>query len=238
MPTAQSVLASLHSKASEKTRATYVRHGHLADRTLGVSMADLKLIAKSLKGEQSLALELYATGIMDAMYLAGIVANGAKMTLPQLQSWADAAAGMNMISEYTVPWVTIEHPEGRALALKWIQSKKEHVAAAGWRSYAGLLATRPDDALDLPEIERLLSTAVQNIQRAQGRERYTMNGFIISVGAHVQPLLAHAKRAAKAVGTVAVDVGDTACQVPVAAASLHKLELAHQNGKKRKTIRC
>jgi len=44
MPTLQSVLDSLKTKGSEKTRATYVRHGMAGDRILGVSVADMRQI--------------------------------------------------------------------------------------------------------------------------------------------------------------------------------------------------
>jgi hypothetical protein len=65
-----------------------------------------------------------------------------------------------------------------------------------------------------------------------------MNGFVIAVGTYVAPLLNQAKRAAKAIGTVAVNVGDTACKVPVASAAIEKIEAAGRLGKKRATIRC
>ena len=70
------ILAELKKKGTEKTRATYARHGMRPDRVFGVSVADLKVIAKEIKGQQALALELYNTGYMDAMYLAGMVADG------------------------------------------------------------------------------------------------------------------------------------------------------------------
>jgi 3-methyladenine DNA glycosylase AlkD len=105
MASLQSVVDNLKSKGSEKTRITYVRHGMPADRVYGVSVADLKSIVKTIKGQQALACEQYATGMMDAMYLAGIMADGAQMTRKQLQSWADGASSMSMISEHTVPWV-------------------------------------------------------------------------------------------------------------------------------------
>jgi len=81
----------------------------------GVKIADLKVIAKKLKGEQALALELYATGNGDAQYLAGILVDGAKMTRAQVQSWADQAA-WRMISTAIVPVAASEHPDGLALA--------------------------------------------------------------------------------------------------------------------------
>jgi 3-methyladenine DNA glycosylase AlkD len=209
-----------------------------ADRVYGVSVADLKVIAKTIKKQQALALELYATGIMDAMYLAGMVANGAQMTRDQLNAWAEGSAGMQMISEYTVPWVAVESSHGRELALQWIKSPKEHVARAGWCTLSGLVATQPDSALDLKEIESLLLKVEKGIHAAPNRVRYTMNNFIIHVGTYVQPLLKQAKATAQRVGEVSVDVGDTACKVPLATEYIAKTESMGRTGQKKKTIRC
>jgi len=238
MPTVTSIMAELKKRGTEKTRKIYARHGMVTDNIFGVSVADLKVIAKTIKGQQALACELYATGNMDAMYLAGMIADGSRMSPKELIAWAEGAAGLQMISEYTVPWVTVEHPQGRELALQWIKSKKEHVASSGWCTYSGLVATKTDDVLDLREIEGLLDTVVKGIKGAQNRVRYTMNGFVISVGAYVKPLSKQAKAAARQIGVVLVDVGDTACTVPVATAYIEKLEAAGRAGKKRKTIRC
>jgi DNA alkylation repair enzyme len=208
------------------------------ERVYGVSVAELKVIAKKIKGEQALACELYATGIMDAMYLAGMVADGSKMTAKQLHDWADGASNMQMIAEYTVPWVTVENAQWRELAAQWIKSKKEHVAAAGWCTYSGIVATKADEELDLAEIEGLLASVVKEIHKAPNRVCYTMNGFVIAVGAYVKPLLKQAKASARQIGAVSVDVGGTACTVPLATAYIEKIEAAGRVGKKRKTIRC
>lgn len=238
MPTVASVMAELKKKGTEKTRKIYARHGMATDNMFGVSVADLKVIAKTIKRQQALACELYATGNMDAMYLAGMVADGSQMTSKQLNEWAEGAANLQMIAEYTVPWVTVENPNGRDLAMQWIKSKKEHVASSGWCTYSGLVGTKPDDALDLSEIEGLLGTIVRGIKGAQNRVRYTMNGFIIAVGSYVKPLSKQAKATARQIGVVSVDVGDTACNVPLATAYIEKMEAAGRAGQKRKTIRC
>lgn len=231
-------MGELKKKGTEKTRKTYARHGMAADKMFGVSVADLKVIAKTIKGQQALACELYETGNMDAMYLAGMIADGSQMSKQQLNTWAEGAANLRMIAEYTVPWVTVENPHARELAKQWIKSKQEHVASSGWCTYSGLLATTPDVALDLAEIESLLGVVVKGIKSAENRVRYTMNGFVISVGAYVKPLLTQAKATAKQIGPVSVDVGDTACSVPVATAYIEKIEAAGRVGQKRKTIRC
>jgi len=238
MPTVASIMADLKSKGSEKTRTTYARHGMEVERCFGVSVADLKLIMKTIKGQQALAMELYATGKMEAMYLAGMVASGAKMSEKQLHTWAEGSAGMQMIAEYTVPWVAVENLRGRELALQWMASKKDYVTASGWCTYSGLVMTMPDEKLDLAEIEGLLGDVVQRIHKAQNRERHTMNNFVIAVGSYVAPLSKQAKAAARQIGVVSVDMGDTACQVPLATAYIERVEAAGKAGKKRKTIRC
>jgi hypothetical protein len=238
MPTLASVMADLEARGSEKTRKTYARHGVPMGRMFGVSVADLKVIAKTIKRQQALALELYATGNQDAMYLAGMVADGSLMSAAQLKSWADGAKDLNMISDYTVPWVTVENAAGRVLAMEWIGSKKEHVASSGWCTYSGLVAITPDDALDLAEIDGLLGVVVKDIHGAQNRVRYTMNNFVVAVGSYVKPLLKQAKAAARKIGAVSVDMGDTACDVRLASAHIEKIETAGKVGVKRKTIRC
>ena len=238
MPTVAAVISELKRKGTEQTRKTYARHGMAADRILGVSIADLKLAAKTIRGEQSLACELYETGAMEAMYLAGMVADGAQLTRTQLSQWAKNAAGLQMVSEYTIPWLAADHPQGRELALEWINSKDAHVAATGWSTYAGLLSIRPDDALDLKEIESLMVRVTDEIDSAPNRVRYTMNNFVIAVGVYVRPLLRQAKAIAKQLGTVKVDMGDTACKVPLASAAIEKIEQNCRIGQKRKTLRC
>jgi 3-methyladenine DNA glycosylase AlkD len=238
MPTVASIMSELKKKGKESARKTYARHGMATENMYGVSVADLKVIAKTIKGQQDLACELYATGNMDAMYLAGMVADGTKMSVKELNAWAEGAANLQMISEYTVPWVTVENAQGRELALQWTKSKKEHVASSGWCTFSGLVATKPDDALDLVEIEGLLGRVAKEIKGAQNRVRYTMNGFVIAVGVYVKPLSKQAKAAARQIGVVSVDVGDTACDVPVATARIEKIEASGRAGQKRKTIRC
>ena len=73
---------------------------------------------------------------------------------------------------------------------------------------------------------------------APNRVRYQMNSFIISVGSYVKPLLAKAKAAAKKVGPVEVDMGDTACKTPLATDYIAKIEKMGRVGNKRKTLKC
>ena len=229
-------MAALKKLGTAQTRKTWQRHG-ATGAYFGVKIGDMKKLLPKLKGKQDVALELYATGNADAMYLAGLVVNGAAMTRVQLEKWA-ADARWSMISDFTVPWVAAEHPDAPAIALAWMDSKKEHVACAGWNTYAGVVSMRPDDELDLKEVERLLSRVEKQIRSAPDRVRYCMNGFVIAVGAGVKPLFARAKSAALDIGKVEVDMGDTECKVPDALAMLAKIEAMGRVGKKRATMKC
>lgn len=236
MNTVAQVMSELKKKGSQQTRKTFARHG-APENMFGVKVADMKVVAKKIKGNQDLALELFDTENADAQYLAGLVADGAQMTKKQLETWA-RNAGWYMISEYSVPWVAAENKHARALAMKWIDAKKEHVAATGWCTYAGIVAITPDEELDLSEIKQLLKRIEKEIDSAKNRVRYTMNGFVIAVGGYVAPLSKQAKATAKKIGKVSVDMGDTACKVPLASEYIEKMESSGRSGKKRKTIRC
>src|SRR5215212_5725756 len=122
MQTVDEVLSELKKKADPQTRKTFLRHGAPPD-ILGVKIGELKLIAKKIRGNQSLACALYESKNPDAMYLAGMVADGSKMSTKELESWAKGAS-WHAIAEYTVPGVVTENPAARHLAMKWIDAKK------------------------------------------------------------------------------------------------------------------
>lgn len=230
------VMAALKAKGSDSIKRVLVKHG-AKEPFFGVRIGDMKSIAKQIKGDQALALELYATGIGDAQYLAGMVADGRQMTIAQLQRWAETAA-WSMISGFTVPWVASEHPEGFDLALKWTKSKNVELARAGWHTLAALATTIPDEQLPVKKFEQLLDRVAREIKTAPDDVRYCMNGFVIAVGTYMAPLGAKAITTARKVGKVDVDIGDTECKVPDAEAYILKSRRGAPIAPKRKTVRC
>ena len=235
MSTVNSVMSALKKKGDSRRVKAFGPHGAPED-IFGVSVADMKVIAKGIKGEHDLACDLYDTGNADAMYLAGMVADGSKMTKKQLDAWARKAS-WSMLSEYAVPDVAAVSKHARDLAMRWIDAKKESVASSGWCTYARIVAITPDEELDLKEIKSLLKRVEKEIDAAPNRVRYTMNGFVISVGTYVAPLNKQAKATAKKLGKVEVDMNGTACKVPFATEYIEKVEKAGRVGKKRKTLK-
>lgn len=230
------VMAALKAKGSDQIKRILMKHGG-PDSMLGVRIGDLKPILKQIKGDQALAMELYATGISEAQYLAGMVADGRQMTAKQLQTWADTAS-WNMISGNTVAWVASEHPEGFKLASQWIDSKNEEVMRAGWATLGAIAATVPDAGLPVTAYGKLLDRVAKDIHRAPNAAKYSMNNFVIMVGTYVAPLADKAMAAAKKIGAVEIDMGDTRCTVPVAAEYIVKSRRGAAVAPKRKTIRC
>jgi 3-methyladenine DNA glycosylase AlkD len=230
------VMAELKKLGTEQTKKTFLRHG-AREPYFGVKVGDMKTIQKKVKEDYELSLQLYDTGNSDAMYLAGLIADPGKMTKADLKKWVRGAY-FNMLAGYTVPWVASESRFGRELALEWMDSDEEMISTAGWSTYASLVSIKPDDELDLAEIERLLNRAKNEIGSAPNRTRYAMNNFVISVGGYVAPLTAKAKAVAKALGTVEVDMGDTSCNVPLAYDYITKIEKMGRVGQKRKSARC
>ncbi len=231
-----SVMAELQALGDPKTVSLFRKHG--ADGPMfGVKIAELKRMLKTLKGQQSLALELWETGNSDAMYLAALIADGSQMTRKQLDAWAKSA-WWYMLSEYSVPWVASEHPDAFKIATKWISSRQPAIAAAGWCTYAAAVSIRPDDQLDMAECQALLTQVEESFESASGRVLYCMNGFVISVGAYVTPMFTESMRIAKQMGSLSIDMGDTSCKVPVATEALAKIKQMGRVGKKRKTAKC
>ncbi len=234
--TLDQILQELQAMGRPSIKRVLMKHG-APDTILGVRIGDLKPIHKKIKGDQDLALQLYATGVSEAMYLAGMTADGRKMKRSQLDQWVKQAS-WQMLAGTTVPWVASEHPEGFAIALKWIDSPKEFIATAGWSTLSAIVAVQPDAELPIKDLSALLQRVVQTIGSSAHHVRYAMNGFVISVGTYVAPLAEAALATARQLGKVEVDMGDTSCEVPEAESYILKSRRGAPIAPKRKTVRC
>lgn len=227
-------MKALESYADSSTKNTHMKHG-AKEPIFGVKVADLKKILKKTKKNHELSLALYETGISDAMYLAGLMADEKQITEAQLQSWIEHAY-WSYLSEYTVPWVAAETSFAVDLGLRWLESEQESIASGGWATLSGYASLNTD--LDINLYSKLLDRVQREIHKAQNRVKYTMNGFVIAVGSYIPELTKKAKEVASAIGKVSVDMNGTACKVPLASEYIVKVETRGSIGKKRKTARC
>ncbi len=233
--TAKEIVAELKKLGTTQTKKMWMTHG-AQEPCLGVKVEDMKKIQKRVKMDYQLALDLYDTGIADAMYLAGLIADDAKMTKKDLQKWVENAT-WGMVAEYTVPWVASASPHGREVALKWMESKDEAIASAGWQTYSSMVAIKEDPDLDLGEIKSLLQRVAESIHQQPNRVKYVMNSFVIAVACYVKPLHKLAVDTANDIGKVAVHLVG-ACKIPFAPDQIKKFEARSAIGKKRKSPKC
>jgi len=234
--TVDDVMNKLEQMGTEQTKGTFIRHG-AKEPFFGVRVGDLKKLVKDVKKNQEVARALYATGNSDAMYLAGLTVNPKKATKELLQEWVKQAYWY-MIAEYTVAGVAAESPYAVELAREWIESPDEQIATCGWSTYANYISITPDERLDMDEIGSLLRRIETGIHEERNRVRYNMNNFVIVVGAYVAQLHEEAVRIASKIGKVHVNVGETACKVPLASDYIDKIVRMGRVGKKKKTCIC
>lgn len=235
--TTKEVLAEIKKAGNEQTKKTLLKHG-AKEPFYGVKIEDLKKIQKKIKeNQQQVAMELFDSGIGDAQYLAGLMADGSKMNKKELETWAENA-NWQMISEYSVAWVACENENAFAIALKWIDSKKTTIATTGWNTISSIMATWPDEKIDIAAVRKLLKRVEKEISDAPNRVKYCMNSFVIAVGSFVKDLNKEAIETGKKIGDVEVDMNGTYCKVPFAPAYIKKVMEKGHLGKKKKTAKC
>lgn len=226
------VMLELKNYGNENTKKTLRKHG-AKEPFYGVKVEDLKKIQKKTKTNHKLALELFATGNSDAMYLASMIADTAIMTKGDIQKWAKGAYWY-YLSEFAVPSVAARHKDGFSIALKWIEKKEERFTSAGWATLSVILSKKPNDELNMKEIKSLLKRAEKEIHTSENRTRYAMNNFVISVGTYIPDLNKVATESAAKIGKVNVEMGGTSCKVPLATDYIAKVVKMNRVGKKRK----
>jgi 3-methyladenine DNA glycosylase AlkD len=222
MPTARMTLAEtmreLEQAGSAQTRKTYARHG-AAEPMFGVSFATLKTMMKRIRVDHELALALWNTGNFDARNLAVKIADPARLSSADLDRMVRESSAPRLCG-WLVAMLAAEGPHAVAKASEWLAAKDEPARTAAWR-LLGQLAQRDETTPDavfaqrLAEIERAIHTA-------PNAEREGMNMAVITIGCRSAGLRKAAIAAAKRIGKVVVDHGDTACKTPDAVEYIDK----------------
>ena len=81
------ILTEVRALGSERNRAGMARYGINVERAFGVSVYELRRIAKRLGTDHTLALALWDTGNHEARLLACFVDDPARVTERQLEAW-------------------------------------------------------------------------------------------------------------------------------------------------------
>ena len=227
------VLKKLAAFGTAQTRKVYARHG-VEGAMYGVSYANLGVLKRQIKCDHQLAVQLWSSGNHDARVLATMIADGASMDARTLDAWAKAAS--NHILTAAVAEVAAASPIAAARAAKWTKAKAEFVSSTGWNLVSRLAQT--EEGLPDAVLEKYVAQIEKTIHAAPNRTRYSMNTALIGIGIRNARLKKRALAAAKKIGAVEVDHGETGCKTPDAAAYIAKT-MAHRKKKaaKKKTAK-
>ena len=219
--TLEETMTTLRQAGKEQTRKTYRRHG-AGENLFGVSFADYGKLQKKIKRDHELARQLWATGNEDARALALMIADPAQATEKELNAWAESIT-WKLHADLLAQHVGSKAPCRHKLMDRWRKSKREYVSRLGWDLVT--LAARNDAELPDSYFDERLKEIESGIHQAPNLARSAMNGALIGIGLRNEGLKKKALAAAKKIGKVVVDHGDTSCKTPDAAAYIEKASL-------------
>ncbi|MBM2811517.1 MAG: alkylation repair protein [Chloroflexi bacterium] len=228
-------LDELRARGKPGAAAVLRRHG-IAEEVWGVSYADLNALKKRIKTDHALALDLWRTGIHDARVLATFVADSSVMAVSDIEAWLADAANYGIAN--AIATLAERMPAAGQLARLWIESDGEWIGAAGWNligtqamsgEWVGAAgwnlvgAQAMSGSLTDDEAIDLLRVIQARIHGSKNFTRYAMNGALIAIGGSMPGAREEALAAARAIGKVEVDHGETDCVTPDTAPYIEKM---------------
>ncbi len=112
--------------------------------TLGVSVAEIRRLARRAGRNHETALELWASGIHEARILATIMDEPARLTRRQMNQWTRDFDSWDVCDQACMNlfW---RSPHAWAMAEKWSRARAEFVRRAGFALLASLASKRKDE---------------------------------------------------------------------------------------------
>ena len=210
-------LAALEAAGTAQNRKVYRRHG-VSDPLYGVSYANQGKLAKKNKGDTELAIGLWDSGNHDARILAAMIADPEEIRSSLLDEWVRDLDNYVLTDAFSD--LVGQSPFAKTKVGRWTRSAQEFVGAAGWNVLARL--ARRDPELTDKELEEYLAMIEAEIHGRKNRSRHSMNSALIAIGIRNPKLERKALAAAKRIGKVEVDHGETSCKTPDAPTYIRK----------------
>jgi 3-methyladenine DNA glycosylase AlkD len=171
-------LKQLNALGNEKMRAYNTKNG-AGKNQFGVSLGDIRALAKALRTDHPLALSLWETGNVDAQFLAALLIQPKKLSSQAMDRMVRSITYVR-VADWLIAYVVRQHPDKEALRRDWMAADDRWAARAGWDLTAERVAKSPD-GLDLPalldRIESEMGDAVPEVQ-------WTMNMCLAGIGIH------------------------------------------------------
>jgi 3-methyladenine DNA glycosylase AlkD len=176
--TVNEILAALESLGDAARRAHNTRAG-APDNQFGVKLGDIRAMAKKIKTDHGLALNLWETGNVEAQLLATLIIKPKALSASELDELTRSTT-CAQVAEWLNSYVVAEHPEKETLREKWMKAKDRWAARAGWHFTASRV-NKGGDGLDLPA---LLDRIEKEMPKAMPEVQWTMNNTLAAIGIH------------------------------------------------------
>lgn len=173
---AKDILEQLKALGDEKVHAQNKKRG-ANDNQFGVKMGDIRTLAKKIKINHELALELWNTENADARFLAILIIDPKKLTNEQVEKMVVSEKFVH-IADWFYSYIIKEYSDHETLRLKWMHSKDPMLGRAAWSLTSGCVARNPD-VLDL---QALLDRIENEMPNAASEIQWTMNSTLAQIG--------------------------------------------------------
>ncbi|QBP39725.1 DNA alkylation repair protein [Paenisporosarcina antarctica] len=177
--TLEKVMSQLEELGSENSRASYEKLG-AGTKQFGVGAVKTRAIAKKIKKDHPLALELWQTGNSDAQFLAALIMNPSELSKHQIEQLVDEISYSKLLDE-VVGKVVMNTPYAKDFANEWMNASEVFKARAGWHIHM-MYAVRVN--LSNEEINSLLHTIESEMKDAPPYKQETMNKCLVEIALH------------------------------------------------------
>ena len=144
--TADEVLTALRALADPTRLAGMARYGIATEHALGVTVRELRTLAKELGREHDLAVDLWDSGVHEARILASLVDDPALVDEAQFERWAAGFDSWDLCDQVCQNLLRYA-PAAWIKAAEWTARPELFVRRAGFTLMAGLAVAdkRADD---------------------------------------------------------------------------------------------
>lgn len=174
--TVKEILAQLQSLGDEARRKYNAKSG-APDDQFGVKLGDVRAVAKKIKTNHELALELWEIGNLEAQLVAALIMKPKALSADELDQLTRTTT-CAQVADWLNAYVVAKHPDQEALRLRWMKSKERWTARAGWNLTARCV-NQGVDGLDLPA---LLDRIEKELPKAKPEVQWTMNNTLAAIG--------------------------------------------------------
>lgn len=174
--TLQETTTQLRSLSDERVFARNKKHGAGEDQ-YGIKLGDLRKLAKKIKTDQELALQLWKTKMMESRLLAILIMTPGELSVRELDKMVKSIQ-TPQVADWFTAYVLKDHPGKEELREKWMNDKNIWAARSGWSLTAGKVSREPQSL----DPDRLLARIEKEMPSAAPEVQWTMNTALAQIG--------------------------------------------------------